>query len=210
MLRTRQPGPWLDSIYQFYLDTCQHSNVHFSVHSREFFKSVCQQIDDAEYALYFIGDRLAAFRLQVVRPGCLIDKYFGMEPTLGREYSLYFVSWFKDIEYCIAKKIPLSHSGLTQEETKARLGSQFVPSRILFRHRQPLAHRILAAFARHLAYEPPVVLPPVRLGSDWEVFSVIESTLREAPAGEASIVTAEAGHNGNGRAYAPIIESAHK
>ena len=168
VLRTRQPGPWLDAIYQFYVETYRRSDVRFSMQSRDFFTSVCQRLEGAEYALYFVGERLLAFGLQIVRPDCLVDKYFGMDPVLGREFSLYFVSWFKDIEYCIAHRIPLYHAGLTEEDTKARLGAQLVPSLILFKHRHPLLHRLLAALARYVAYQPAVPLPSVRLGTDWE------------------------------------------
>ena len=168
VLRTREPGPWLDAIYQFYLDTYRRSPVQFSRQPKEFFAWVCRRIMDAEYALYFIGERVAAFRLQIIRPDGLIDKYFGMDPVLGREYSLYFVSWYKDIAYCIANQIRLYHSGLTEEETKVRLGARLIPSQILFRHRHPLSHRMLVALARHLAYQPAVPVPPVRLGTDWE------------------------------------------
>ena len=189
VLRTRQPGPWLDALYQFYVETCQRSDVKFSVHSRGFFASICQRIDDAEYALYFVGERLAAFRLQIVRPDCLIDKYFGMDPVLGREYSLYFVSWVKDIEYCIANQIPLYHSGLTAEDTKARLGAQFIHSRILFRHRQPLVHCLLTALARRVGYQPSMGLPPVRLGSDWDAVAAAEAIARGAAShGQTSMV----------------------
>ena len=132
VLRTRQPGPWLETIYAFYQLTCQRSDVHFSLHSPEFFKLICRQVDDAEYVLYFVGERLAAFGLQIVRPDRLIDKYFGMDPVLGREYSLFFVSVFKDIEYCITHRIPLYQWGFTEEGTKARLGAALVPSLILF------------------------------------------------------------------------------
>ena len=193
LLRTRQPGPWLDAVYQLYLDTYRQSDVNFSMQSRDFFKSVCQRVEGAQYTLYFIGERLVAFGLHVVRPDCLVDKYFGMDPVLGREYSLFFVSWFKDLEYCIMNRIPLYHAGPTAEETKARLGSQFVPSRILFRHRQPLVHRILTGLARHLVYQPSVALPPVRLGSDWDVPFTAAPVVHEAPArGQASTVSARA------------------
>ena len=193
LLRTRQPGPWLDTVYQFYLDTCRRSDVNFSMHSRDFFKSVCQRVDGAQYTLYFVGERLVAFGLHMVRPDCLVDKYFGMDPVLGREYSLFFVSWLKDLEYCITNRIPLYHAGPTTEETKARLGSQFIPSRILFRHRQPLVHRILTGLARHLAYQPSVALPPVRLGSEWDAPSTAAPIVHGAPArNQASTVSARA------------------
>ena len=193
LLRTRQPGPWLDAVYQLYLDTYRRSKVNFSMHSRDFFKSVCQRVDGAQYTLYFIGERLVAFGLHVVRPDCLIDQYFGMDQVLGREYSLFFVSWFKDLEYCMTNRIPLYHAGPTEEETKARLGSQFVPSRILFRHRQPLVHGILTEFARHLAYQPSGALPPVRLGSDWDAPFTAAPVVHGAPArGQASTVSTRA------------------
>ena len=160
---------------------------------------MCRRIENAEYVLYFIGEQLAAFRLQIVRPDCLIDKYFGMDPVLGREHSLYFISWCKDVEYCIANGIRLYHSGLTEEETKARLGAQFVPSRILFKHRHPFLQRFLMLLARYLAYEPTVPLPSVRLGADWEPWLVGNPVSGAAVA--PSLATPGIDYDGNSAAY---------
>ena len=188
VLRTRQPGPWLDAVYQWYLDAYWRSDVQFSVHSREYFKLICQRAADAEYVLYFIGERLVAFQLQVVRPDRLICKYFGMDPDVGRTYSLYFVSWVKDIEYCIAHRIPLYYAGPTEEETKARFGVQFLSSCILFKHRYPLYQGLLATLAKYLAYRPAVSTPPVRLGSDWEEARVPAQATYAVPAYRAEHV----------------------
>ena len=166
--RTHDPGPWLDTIYEFYVATVQHSNVVFGVHRKAFFEQVCGTVPGAEYWLYFLRDRLLAFRLVVVTPGCLIDKYFGMDPVEGRRHDLYFVSWLENIRCCIERGIPRYHAGQSEEDTKARLGAQFVPSLILFRHRRRLLHQLLALLAKYLAYQPKVALPPARLGSDWD------------------------------------------
>jgi len=179
ILRTHHPGPWLDAVYQLYLETYRRSDVNFSMHSREFFKSVCQRVDGAQYTLYFIGEQLVAFGLHVVRPDGLIDKYFGMDAVLGRAYHLYFVSWVKDLEYCIENRIPLYHAGPTEEETKARLGAAFIPNSIFFKHRHPFGHWILSTLARHVAYRPAMPLPPVRLGADWETPSTSERWSRQ-------------------------------
>ena len=187
VLRTRRPGPWLESIYRFYLEAYPRGEGGFNVHSREFFQSVCQQIDDAEYVLYFIDEKLAAFRLQVVKPECLIDKCFGMDPVLGREYGLYFIAWFKAIEYCIANRIPLYHSGVNYEQTKERLGAQWMPSRILFRHRRPLIHVILSKVAGHLAYRPAMALPPTRLGCDWQKLPLIQSNGHQTASNDEAV-----------------------
>jgi hypothetical protein len=43
----------------------------------------------------------------------------------------------------VERKIPLYHAGQGAEKTKAHLGATFIPSFLLFKHRQPLIDRFL-------------------------------------------------------------------
>jgi uncharacterized protein len=105
--------------------------------------------------------------LLVQRGDALVDKYFAMDESLGREHNLYFVSWMENIRYCIEKKIAVYHAGPGAEATKARLGSEFLASITMFHHRNPIAHALLSRLRGLLAYEPAVKLPPAKLGAAW-------------------------------------------
>ena len=165
---TRDPGPWLDRIYAWYLETVRRSGQAFSVPPRAYFADVCRAVPGAEYVLYFLDDRCIAFSLVVVTPDALVDKYFGMEADIGRQYSLYFVSTYDNISYCIDHRIPLYDAGQWAEETKTRFGVTFRPSSILFKHRRPWCHWLLTRLARHVSYRSNVDVTPARLGGDWE------------------------------------------
>jgi hypothetical protein len=71
------------------------------------------------------------------------DKYFCMDYELGRKYNLYVLSWLENVRYCVERKIPLYHAGQGAEKTKTHLGATFIPSFLLFKHRQPVIDRFL-------------------------------------------------------------------
>jgi hypothetical protein len=69
-----------------------------------------------------------------------------MDYELGRKYNLYVLSWLENIRTCVERKIPLYYTGQGAEKTKAHLGATFIPSFLLFKHRQPVIDRFLMAW----------------------------------------------------------------
>jgi hypothetical protein len=143
VIRSRAISPFLDRIYKLYLNTVERSPMALGVHNRLFFEKICEIIPGAEYTLYFVHEELVAFNLLVVRQQTLVDLYFCMDFDLGRKYKLYFLSWFENVRTCVELKIPLYYACQGTEKTKAHLGATFIPSFILFKHRQPLFDRLL-------------------------------------------------------------------
>ncbi len=172
IVRTRNISPWLDLVYQFYLEHIERCDLTFGVYRKDFFEQICDEVSGAEYVLYFVGEKLAGFNLVIAKSSHLVDKYFGMDFEVGRKYNLYFVSWLENIRYCIENNIPLYHVGQMAEKTKARLGTQFLSSLILFKHRNPLIHRLMLAFREQLSYQSEIYLPEVYLGSAWDEIPV--------------------------------------
>ncbi len=182
IVRTQNINPWLNTIYQFYLEQIKRSELVFGVYQRDFFERVCNRVPGAEYVLYFSDEKLIGFNLVVVERHYLVDKYFGMDFKLGREHNLYFISWLENVRYCIENHIPLCHVGQMAEKTKARLGARFLPSLILFKHRNPLFHRLLLAFRNQLSYQSEINLPEVDLGRAWGEIPVFHEGPRINPA----------------------------
>lgn len=168
MVRTTDPTRWLASIYELYLNTVQQSAFVFGVHRKEYFQDVCKKVAGAAYALYFYQDKLIGFNLLVQHQNKLVDKYFAMDQVKGREMNLYFVSWLENVRYCTENKIECYHAGPSSEATKERLGAEFLPSVILFKHHNPILHRLLVALQPFLVYEPEIPLPEVCLGQWWD------------------------------------------
>jgi uncharacterized protein len=146
VIRSRNISPFLDRIYKLYLGTVARGFMAFGVHNRLFFEKICEKIPTAEYTLYFVQEELAAFNLLVVKQEAMVDKYFCMDYELGRKYNLYVLSWLENIRTCVERKIPLYYTGQGAEKTKAHLGATFIPSFLLFKHRQPMIDRFLMAW----------------------------------------------------------------
>ncbi len=167
--RTREPAKYLDIIHDLYQKSVERAEMSFGAHRRLFFERICKDVPGSEYVLYFLDDGLVAMNLLVRRNDSLVDKYFAMDRTIGRKHNLYFVSWMENIRYCIENRIPVYHAGPGAERTKARLGSEFLTSITMFRHRNAIAHAALSRLRGLLAYEPAIELHPARLETAWTV-----------------------------------------
>ena len=168
IIRTKNIKPHLDTIYNYYLNLVEKCDLVLGVHRPSFFEHVCELVPGAEYVLYFIGEKLIGFKLNIVNQEYLLDKYFGMDPALGKTYSIYFISMLENIRYCIEKQIPLLNAGQSEKELKARFGFSFIPSLILFKHKNLFVHNLLGIFKKQLSYESTTPLTNVELGTYWK------------------------------------------
>ncbi|NVN91338.1 MAG: GNAT family N-acetyltransferase [Desulfuromonadales bacterium] len=140
---SRTIAPYLERIYRLYLETVARSPMALGTLSLRFFETICEDVPGAEYRLYFVQEELVAFNLLVVQEDRLVDLFFCMDYGLGREYNLYVLSWIENVRTCIEQKIPLYYAGQGTEKTKTHLGATFIPSFMLFRHRNPVLDRLL-------------------------------------------------------------------
>ena len=143
VIRSRDISFFLDRIYALYLETVARGPMALGVYTRLFFEKICERVPGAEYTLYFVQDELIAFNLLIVKQEAMVDKLFCMDSGLGRKYNLYVLSWLENIRTCVEQKIPLYYAGQGTEKTKSHLGATFIPSFILFKHRQPAFDRLL-------------------------------------------------------------------
>ena len=150
VLRSGTISPYLDRVYKLYLNTVERSPMPLGTHNRLFFEKICERVPGAEYTLFFVKEELVAFNLLVVKQEAMVDMYFCMDLELGRTYNLYVLSWLENVRTCVERKIPLYYAGQGTEKTKAHLGATFIPSFILYKHRQPL-------FDRFLVVQPAVI-----------------------------------------------------
>jgi hypothetical protein len=143
VLRSSDISPYLDRIYELYLETVARGPMALGMHNRLFFEKIGERVPGAEYTLYFVQEELVAFNLLVIQQEAMTDMFFCMDYGPGRSYNLYVLSWLENIRTCLERKIPLFYAGQGTEKAKAHLGATFIPSFILFKHRWNMFDRIL-------------------------------------------------------------------
>ncbi len=56
---------------------------------------------------------------------CLIDKYIGFLYPDAQEFNLYFLSWIRNLAYCLQHGLHTLVAGWTDPEIKSYLGADF-------------------------------------------------------------------------------------
>jgi uncharacterized protein len=134
----------LAEIMTLYHDTRNRSEWQFEELTPGYFQGVLARMPERSFCtLYYAGDQLLAANLLIHDRQTLIDKFFCMNGKLGREYHLYFLSWFTNIRYCLEHGFTRYQSGQAYYENKLRLGSRLTRNTIYFKHRNVLAQGLL-------------------------------------------------------------------
>lgn len=134
----------LAEIMTLYHDTRNRSEWQFEELTPGYFQGVLARMPERSFCtLYYADDQLLAANLLIHDRQTLIDKFFCMNGKLGREYHLYFLSWFTNIRYCLERGFTRYQSGQAYYENKLRLGSRLTRNTIYFKHRNVLAQGLL-------------------------------------------------------------------
>lgn len=120
----------LAELYALYVNVYRQSAVQFDLLSAEFFTAVLQDAAcDGVVFTYRHQGELIGYNLCFVRGGKLIDKYVGFRYPQARDFNLYFVSWFQNLEYALARGLEFYVAGWTDPEVKRSLGARFTWTR---------------------------------------------------------------------------------
>ena len=158
---SRDINPNLKDIMAMYAETRSRSDWAFEELTPAYFREVITRLPDkAMMALYYSGSRLIGANLLLFDKTRLLDKFFVMRSREGRQFDLYFLSWFHNVQMCLDRKIPVYQSGQEGYETKMRLGSELEKNWICYRHANPLVNGLLRAVSPLLAVGQPVEAPP--------------------------------------------------
>ncbi len=152
--RRRDVGNLLPRIMELYRDTRERSEWQFEELTSAYFDGILTKMPGRAFCtLYFVGDELLAANLMVHDDEVLVDKFFCMDAEKGRAYNLYYLSWFANIEFCLAHRIKRYQSGQAYYANKLRLGSSLTANAMYFRHANRFVQKLLTFVAPYLAID---------------------------------------------------------
>ena len=136
-------------LYALYLNVYRQSEIHFDRLTPDFFHAVLQDAHSCGIVfLYRLDGELIGYNLCFIERDMLVDKYVGFAYPRAREYNLYTISWFHNLEYARARGLRHYVAGWTDPEVKRTLGARFTLTRHAVYVRHPLLRRILSIFKR--------------------------------------------------------------
>ncbi|MBO9560900.1 MAG: GNAT family N-acetyltransferase [Caulobacter sp.] len=148
-------GSDLPRAMDLYHQTLARAEAQLETLTPTFFTEVAARMPGhAVFVLYYVGGDLLAFNLLLEDGEVLLDKFFCMEAERGRAHNLYFLSWFYNLERCLARGLKRYRSGQANLADKVRLGSRLTPTTMYFRHRNGLLNGALRALAPLVMGDP--------------------------------------------------------
>ena len=147
----------LPRVMELYADTHARADMQFEELTPAFFQNVLRHgAGSAICLLYWVGNELLAANLLLKNETALLDKFFVMDSGKGRDYNLYFISWFTSVEYCLQHGMKRFQSGQAGYANKLRLGSTLTTTRMMFRHTNKLLNSVLRLASPLLEAENPL------------------------------------------------------
>jgi uncharacterized protein len=137
----------LAKFYELYLNVYRQSDIHFDLLTAPFFRVILQ--DPSNHGLVFVyrtNGKIVAYNICFVEHDMLVDKYVGFTYPQVRDYNLYTVSWFRNLEYALENGLRFYIAGWTDPEIKRNLGAQFTLTRHAVYVRNPVLRAVLRSF----------------------------------------------------------------
>ncbi|MEO8216955.1 MAG: GNAT family N-acetyltransferase [Acidobacteriota bacterium] len=135
---------FVSSIVRLYRNVFAQSEIHFDLLTEDFFRAVLQSVTvGGTLFVYRTNGAMIGWNLCVAKSGILVDKYIGFDYPAAREYDLYALSWFHNLEHAVQRGFRYYVAGWTDPEVKRQLGAQFTPTMHAVRVRSPLLRSLL-------------------------------------------------------------------
>ena len=93
--------------------------------------------------------KLIGYNICFIENNALVDKYIGFDYPAAREFNLYYISWFYNLEYALQHGLKRYIAGWTDPKVKADLGATFTFTKQLVYIRNPLLRAILKRLSSH-------------------------------------------------------------
>jgi predicted N-acyltransferase len=138
--------------YQMYENVYNKSYVHFDKLTPDFFMGLLSsKILGAKIFSYYTRttNELIGYKICFQGDDILIDKIAGFKYPQALDMSVYFVSWFDNLQYCLDNKLKKFVIGWTNPEVKAYLGADFNFTLHCVYPKNPLIRKALKHLARY-------------------------------------------------------------
>ena len=136
-------------IWRLYHATFANAEFQFEELTPAYFCQVLTRLGkNASCVTYWLDQQLIAFNLVLHNCERLLDKFFGMDYAIARQYNLYYLSWMENVRYCLAHGIPVYQSGQGLHHEKLRLGCRLSANGLWYKHRNRLLDRLFALVER--------------------------------------------------------------
>lgn len=132
--------PLLTQVYQLYLNTMTHADMHFETLTPGYFRAVAGL---GKFHLYFEEERLIGFLHMLTRDNKANLKYMGMDYQRNRHYFLYFVMCLRAIEDGMRAGCNRLELGASSYQAKRLMGCQLIETSVYYRHNNPLVNWLL-------------------------------------------------------------------
>jgi hypothetical protein len=143
----------IEEIWPLFQNTYNKSTIKFERLTKRFWKVVAAQPQTRLILLREAREKKAvAFMLACLEGKRAINKYIGIDYSLGTKSFLYFRLWEEFVRWATRIGANGVQSGQTIYEAKLDLGHELVPLNNFFRYRNPLIHWIAALVARHVTW----------------------------------------------------------
>ena len=125
----------LDVFYGLYSQTFSKSNIQFQKVPKDFFTEVYRNLKSrVKYFLWRIDGKPVGFSFCLVSESKFINVHIGMDYSVAYEYSLYFIMFRDQLNWCLKNGIKEYHSGEFAYEAKKRLDFAFIPKFFYVKH----------------------------------------------------------------------------
>jgi len=177
----RQPDDsTLDQLFALFWQTYEKATTRFERLNRRFFGIVAAEPGTSFIVLRSpVTSHPVAFMMCFESPGCLINKFIGIDYRTPREWMLYFRLWDAAVDHAIQRGATVLQSGQTGYRPKIDLGHELVPLTNYGAHRNALIHWIYARVAAEVDW---TTLDPA-LATALEAHPELRRAPREAAAG---------------------------
>jgi predicted N-acyltransferase len=143
----------LAEIFGLFWQTYQKGKTKFERLTPEFFRLIARE-DISHFIMLRIAEtgKLVAFMLCFRVGTRVINKFIGLDYTVGGDWYLYFRLWEAAVEWAAAGSASELQSGQTGYMAKLDLGHTLIPLTNYCIHLNPLIHRIFSVAARYISW----------------------------------------------------------